>query len=270
MIEKWIDNDKCTGCMACANVCPKNAIEMQFDKSGFKHPVISEACIECGLCEKVCSNRLKDYVSDRCKQEVFAAWSLDENNRYNSTSGGLYSEVAKYILNNGGYLCGAIYRDDNLVEHFITNKSEDLPRLRQSKYIQSDIHNSFKDIKELLDKKQLVAFCGSPCQTAALLAFLGKDYDSLVTIDFICRGMNSPKAFLSWLREIEEKEKAKVTRVWFKYKEDGWKQSPRCTRLDFSNDSYKVLKQYDNLYMSGYLSSNLYIRPACSDCDFKG
>ncbi len=270
MKEKWINDDKCTGCMACANICPKNAIEMRSDKSGFKHPVVSEKCIDCGLCERICKNRLEDYIVDRCDQKVYAAWSLDKDNRFNSTSGGIYSEIAKCILDNNGYLCGAIYNNDNLVEHFITNKYEDLSKLRQSKYIQSDIQDSFKKIKELLDNNRLVGFCGSPCQTAALLSFLGKDYDNLITIDFICRGMNSPKAYKAWLNEIQEKENAKVVNVWFKYKEGGWKKSPRCTRVDFDNGEYKVLDQYENLYMSGYLSSNLYIRPACTDCDFKG
>ena len=125
MIKKWIDNNKCTGCMACANICPRDAIEMQSDKSGFKHPVVTDKCIECGLCKTVCNNRMKDYLKDRCKQKVYAAWSLDRDNRYNSTSGGLYTEIAKHILDQNGYLCGAIYNNDNLVEHFVTNKKED-------------------------------------------------------------------------------------------------------------------------------------------------
>jgi coenzyme F420-reducing hydrogenase beta subunit len=124
-------------------------------------------------------------------------------------------------------------------------------------------------VKEEL-KKRPVLFCGSPCQVAGLHSYLGKKNDNLYTIDFICRGMNSPKAYKAWLREIEEKEKAKVTRVWFKYKENGWKKSPRCTRIDLSNGKYIVQKGEFNPFMSGYLGPNLYIRPSCSDCQFKG
>ena len=201
---------------------------------------------------------------------VYAVWSKNEQTRYNSTSGGAFSEFAENIISKGGIVAGAQYTDENYVEHAIISKTEDIEKLRQSKYLSSSIGDIYKEVKKNLDDKKLVGFCGSPCQVAGLYSFLENDYENLFTMDFICRGMNSPKAFKSWLNEIEVKENAKVRKVWFKYKKGGWKSSPTRTRLDFDNGKYKVYEYEKNLYMYGYLNSNLYIRPSCGDCKFKG
>lgn len=202
--------------------------------------------------------------------ETYAVWSKDQDIRYCSTSGGAFTEFAKAIIADGGLVAGARYNDENLVEHDLIDSYEGIEKLRQSKYMSSSMGDIYKRVKTELDSGRLVGFCGSPCQVAGLYSFLGKEYENLFTMDFICRGMNSPKAFKAWLSEIEQREGCKVTKVWFKYKEGGWKTSPRRTRLDFENGSYKIYKGEKNLYMHGYLTSNLYIRPCCGDCRFKG
>lgn len=202
--------------------------------------------------------------------DTYAVWSRNKDIRYNSTSGGAFSEFAKTIINEGGLVVGARYNQENLVEHAIVDSYEGIEKLRQSKYMSSSVGDTYIKIKEELGKGKLIAFCGSPCQVAGLYSFLGKEYENLFTMDFICRGMNSPKAFKSWLDEIEKKEKSKVSKVWFKYKDGGWKTSPKRTRLDFKNGKCKVYEAEKNLYMHGYLTSNLYIRPSCGNCLFKG
>ncbi len=200
---------------------------------------------------------------------TYAVWSKSKETRYNSTSGGAFSEFAKGILSEGGVVAGARYNEHNLVEHAIVDNYKGIEELRQSKYMSSSIGKVYKEIRAELEKGRLVAFCGSPCQVAGLYSFLRDEYEYLFTMDFICRGMDSPKAFKAWISEIENKERSKVTKVWFKYKEGGWKSSPRRTRLDFEDGSYKVYEAERNLYMH-YLTSNLYIRPCCGDCKFKG
>lgn len=204
------------------------------------------------------------------KPYTYAVWTKDSDVRFKSTSGGAFTEFAKKIIDNDGYVVGAQYDKDNLVEHVMVSDYDGIERIRQSKYIQSRIGNVYCEIKDKLNQDKLVGFCGSPCQVAGLYAYLGKDYDNLITMDFICRGMNSPKAYKAWLNEIEKKEKSKATRVWFKYKEGGWKSSPRRTRVDFADGHFKVYEAEKNLFMYGYLSSNLYIRPSCGKCAFKG
>lgn len=157
-----------------------------------------------------------------------------------------------------------------MVEHCLIDNVEDIQLIRQSKYTQSNIGLVYRQIKEVLSKGKTVAFCGAPCQVAGLYEYLGKIPENLFTFDFICRGMNSPKAYYYWLQELEEQNGSKAQRVWFKYKENGWKRSPRCTRVDFKNGKYKVYDGKENLFMCGYLGPNLYIRPSCGDCRFKG
>ncbi len=202
--------------------------------------------------------------------KIFASWSKDAVTRYTSTSGGIFTELAKCIINEGGLVAGARYNEQCTVEHCLVDNLEDLEKLRQSKYMSSDPKNIYREIKSALADGRLVGYCGSPCQVAGLLSYLGRDYDNLITIDFICRGMNSPKAFKAWLSEEEEKEKSRAVKVWFKYKEGGWKTSPLRTRVDYEDGHNVVYEGNNNLFMYGYLFSNLYIRPCCGDCKFKG
>jgi len=267
-MEFWIDKKDCTGCGACMNICPRKAIKMVEDEMGFLYPQINkELCINCGMCKKTCPV-FENKSAKRDLPTVYAGWSKDENVRYNSTSGGIFTEIAKLVLNDNGYIVGAQYGENNQVEHAITNTFEGLEKLRQSKYVQSNIGDIFLQVKELLEQGIFVAFAGSPCQIAGLYKFLRKKYSNLLTIEFICRGMNSPKAYKSWLSEIEFNKKSKISRVWFKYKMNGWKKSPRCTRLDFIDGSFLVIDDEKNLYMQGYLEDNLYIRPSCGRCKF--
>lgn len=265
------EKKKCTGCAVCSNVCPKNCIMMVEDEMGFHYPIVDgEKCIGCDLCEKCCPVLNQTRPQNYDPPMVYAARTKDFELRFHSTSGGVFSELANLIIEQGGVACGARYDKNNLVEHCLVKSVSDLDKIRQSKYAQSFIGEVYKEIKKELHDGKMVAFCGTPCQVSGLYKFLGREYENLVTFDFICRGVNSPKAYRYWLKEVEEENGSRVTRVWFKYKQNGWKKSPRCTRVDFSNGQFKVYSDNENSFMSGYLGPNLYIRPSCGDCAFKG
>lgn len=264
-----LDKEECTACAACVNICPKKCIYMERDEEGFEYPKIDkEKCINCGLCEKICPiiNNKKQY--ENSKPRIYAAWSLDEEIRYNSTSGGIFSEIAKIILNKNGFICGARYNEQNLVEHTIVNDNEGLKKIRQSKYTQSSIGLVYVKIKELLEKENWVLFCGTPCECAGLLNFLGKDYEKLVICDFVCRGSNSPKVYMKFLNYLESKYKSKIKKVWFKNKTYGWNRF--STKIEFENGKEYLKDRYSDLYIRGYIEENLYMRPSCSNCKFKG
>ena len=264
------DKKNCTSCSACYNICPKNAITMKEDEEGFKYPVVDEnKCIKCGLCTKVCpiiNNNLRLIRNE--KPSIYAAWSKDNFTRLDSTSGGIFSELARVIYEKKGYVCGAIFNNENLVEHKLSNNIKDLDNIRSSKYLQSDIDDIFKKIKEKLIDNKLVLMCGSPCQIAGLYNFLGKDYENLYTCDFICRGMNSPKIFKGYIKSLENKYKSKVKKIKFKNKIHGWHNF--STRIDFENGKTYIGGRYVDSYMVGYLKYNAFMRPACYDCKFKG
>ena len=270
MKKFWLSKVDCTGCGMCANVCPKNAISIEEDSCGFYYPVISNNCINCDACEKACRKRIDVHRDNYPKPITYATWSQDKDIRFKSTSGGAFSELVLPVLNSNGYVVGAEYDTDNTVKHCVIHNTDDLNRIRQSKYVQSWSGDIYSQVKKLLKDNTCVVFCGTPCQIAALYAYLGKEYDNLYTIDFVCRGVNSPKAYRAWLSEIEVDNNTRINKVWFKYKVNGWKASPLCTRLDFENGEYVVLNGRENLFMDGYLTSNLYIRPSCANCHFKG
>ncbi|RHR51879.1 4Fe-4S dicluster domain-containing protein [Clostridium sp. AF18-27] len=268
-MENWLKDNECTGCGACQNICPKEAIQMVTDECGFWHPrIIKDKCIDCKQCEKVCPI-VKPAFSNRFSSspEVYAGWSLNADTRYNSTSGGIFSELALKILEMGGAVSGAVYSETFLVYHQVIFKETDLTNIRQSKYIQSDSGYVFREIKTVLAEGKTVLFCGTPCQVAGLNTYLGKDYENLITVDFICRGANSPKAYRKWLDMLEKQYHSEVTRVWFKNKELGWNRF--STRVDFKNGKIYRKDRYTDLFMRGYLEKNWYIRPCCGDCKFK-
>lgn len=268
MKEFWLSKESCTGCGACSNICPKNAIELIQDSTGFRYPAISSSCIDCNLCENVCDRRVGNATSR--KPSVYAAWSKDDEVRFSSTSGGAFTELANYIISHDGVVYGAAFDPDNVIRHIGATSNRELIELKRSKYAQSDIGLVFREIRNQLLEHRKVLFCGTPCQAAGLKAFLGRDYENLYIFDFICRGVNSPKAFRAWLDELEHKKGSRVTKVWFKYKSGGWRKSPRCTRVDYDNEEIDIFDQEANSYMVGYLGPNLYIRPSCGKCEFKG
>lgn len=268
MIDK-IKKDLCTGCDACYNICPENCIEMVVDEKGFRYPKVDyNKCTKCKQCVKTCPSLKKPLLDEKWETpKVFAAWSLDEEIRFNSTSGGVFSELAKKVLKDGGLVVGARYNDQHLVEHHMIENVDDLVKLRQSKYLQSDIGDILKKVEEKLIDNKLVAFCGSPCQVAGLLNYLKKPYDNLITFDFICRGTNSPKAYTKYLEMLETKYKSKVKKVWFKNKTYGWNRF--STRVELENGKIYIKDRYNDLYMRGYIEQNLYMRPCCFDCKYK-
>lgn len=261
----------CCGCNACGDICPTNAITFKNDIEGFWYPEVNtDKCINCHLCEKTCPMLHKaDSVIRFDVPKVYAAYSKDEEIRIDSTSGGIFSVLGQTQYNKGSYVGGAVYNEDHTVSQIINNEPSSLGKLRSSKYLQSNATNVYKKIKKLLSEQKRVLFCGTPCQIQALYRFLGnRDYDNLVTIDFICRGVNSPKVFLSYMKMLETQFGAKANRIKFKAKEWGWHRF--SMRVNFENGKEYCKDRYHDLFFIGYLQSGNFARPSCYDCPFKG
>jgi len=200
--SRALEKSCCTGCAACANVCPNNCIFMEYDDEGFLYPEIDiKKCTECGLCEKSCP-AINNPVNDNfIEPEVYAAWSLDDEVRASSSSGGIFTELAHKVLDNGGFVSGARYKTNNLVEHCLINSREELHELRQSKYVQSEIGLIFRDIKKLLEEDGTVMFTGTPCQSAGLLQFLNKKKNNCLLCNMVSQVLISPRFILNNLNE---------------------------------------------------------------------
>ncbi|MBO6294020.1 MAG: Coenzyme F420 hydrogenase/dehydrogenase, beta subunit C-terminal domain [Selenomonas sp.] len=250
----------CTGCSACASVCPKNAITIRENQNGFLQPEIDEEkCVNCGICLTKCISEHPVYKNSP-RPACFAMMANDETRKI-SSSGGMFSVAAEYVLEKGGYVCGAAYRDDFTVEHILISDKAELSRLRGSKYMQSHMGHIYEDIKALLEEGKMVLFTGMPCQTAGLYASLGKDYENLYTIDLFCHGITSSKVFQKYhhdvlggnpLARLEFKEKA----PW------GWHAGVNAYFKDGSK--YSVPLERDP-YFIAYLKS-LAKNTSCATC----
>ncbi len=270
MIDK-LSSVECTGCNVCVDACPVDAINLSTDIEGFWYPHINkEICTSCEVCEKKCPVlQIHDVKKNDFEKPIsYAAIHKNLEVRFDSTSGGLFSALAENSYRQKGYVGGAIYNDDFSVKHYISNEREDLEKLRSSKYLQSNTVGFYKQVKELLKSGEKVLICGTPCQMAGVKTFLNKDYENLIIVDFICRGINSPKVHDKYLKSLEKRYGSKVVHVKAKSKELGWKNLTR--KIVFQNgESYYGTKKTDP-FGRGYLKTNAYCRPACYDCKFKG
>ena len=265
------DKSKCCGCCACVDVCPQKAISLKTDIEGFWYPEVDlEKCIDCGLCDKICPELHAEELKKNDFEKpvrVIAAINKNMAVRWDSTSGGIFSALADAMYEQGGYVSGAIYNDDFSVRNYISNNPEDLTKLRSSKYLQSKAEGLYSEIKALLKKGEKVLACGTPCQMAALRSFLQKDYENLIIVDFICRGVNSPKVYRKYLDSLERKYDGKVIYVKAKNKELGWRNLTRKVVFDNGDVYYGVSLQDD--FRRGY-HTNVYCRPSCYVCQYKG
>lgn len=261
----------CCGCNACGDVCAQGAISFAIDQEGFWYPEVDmDKCTKCGLCEKVCPIiNVKDLKKNDLSQSIcYAAEHKNLEVVFDSTSGGLFSALADIMYKSGGYVGGAVFNDDFSVRQYISNDKNDLPRLRSSKYLQSRLDGFYKQVRELLKAGEKVLVCGSPCQMAALRAFLRKDYENLIIADYICRGINSPKVWRKYLDSYEERYGSRVVYCKAKSKEFGWRNLTQKVILENGKAFYETKDQSN--FTKGYLRTGVYCRPSCYDCKFKG
>ncbi len=253
----------CTGCTACAAVCPKDAISMERDKEGFSYPVIQpEKCIHCGRCVSVCP--ALHQRESRPLPAVFAAWNKDDTIRRDSTSGGLFSLLAQDTLESGGVVFGAALDSKLHLRHIACFELEDLRHLRGAKYVQSDLNGVFREIRELL-KSRPVLFSGTSCQVDGLYHFLGFRPENLTTCDLVCQGVPSPGVWEEMVRSIESHKRRSLQTVRFRNKVTGWKDS-HFTLLykDGSVDSAPLFQSE----WGRAFGRALFLRPCCYRCPY--
>lgn len=259
-------SEKCTGCSACAEVCPKKCIAMTPDSEGFLRPTIEgKICVDCGLCRKICpvNNPIQN---DEKKPDAFAVKHRDEKIRTASSSGGAFSALAKQILTQGGAVIGAGFDEAHMVIHKVCTNESDLDELRRSKYVQSDIHGVFWETKKLLKNGKRVLFCGTPCQVDGLKAYLGKEYSGLYTVDFICHGVPSPTAWKKYLEFREKEASAVANRVSFRSKIVGWKNY--ALEINFQDGKKYTGVVGTDFYLRSFIM-DMDLRPSCYQCQFK-
>lgn len=262
-----IEKDTCCGCTACYSICPQNAISMEADAEGFKYPKIEEEkCVKCNLCETVCPIKNNPSVKVNFERQGIIARTNEESVLNKCSSGGMFFPIAKWIIDKGGYVCGATYDKNFQVIHNLVNNKNELINYMGSKYVQSNLNNCFTTIKKLLETGGTVAFFGTTCQVYGLKKFLQKEYENLYTIDLVCHGTPSPKLLEKYLNYHQNKQKCKVTNINFRSKKYGYHVA--SLTIDFENG-----KQYCASARTDYLLraffSEIASRPSCYNCHFK-
>lgn len=292
------NKQKCTGCSACVQTCPKQCISFEEDEQGFRYPCVNqELCIDCGLCEKVCPciNENEQIMP----LDIYAAKNPDKKIRKKSSSGGLFTMLAESIIDEGGVVFGARFNNKYNVIHDYTETKDGIEAFRGSKYVQSIIGDTYKQARDFLKAGRKVLFSGTPCQIAGLRLFLRKDYESLYTVDFICHGVPSPGVFRWYLQEeinnyaarksskkilfcsspihsipkgdVLLPEGISIEGIRFRDKREGWKKYSFVLLLaEDSADGKKntVLLSSnvcENIFLKGFCS-DLYLRPSCHTC----
>ena len=262
---KIISKGNCCGCHACSNICPTGCVIMDKDEEGFLYPKIDAAkCINCGLCEKVCPELSPEKSS--FLPQAYAAINVDDATRCASSSGGMFTLIAEYVLKNKGIVFGAAFDQDFNLCHKEVTSFEGLEILRGSKYLQSSIGVTYKSAKNKLDAGELVLFSGTPCQINGFKKFLSRDYENLICVDFICHGVPSPLVWQKYVAFRQKTDGGKLKHVNFRLKNQGWKLYE--VLFEYSNEFLyrKNLKQ--DRYMQGFLS-DLFLRPSCYQCSFR-
>ncbi len=258
-LRSW---SECTGCMACMNACSLNCISMVRGNDGFSYPKIDESrCVSCGKCVGVCHKKLDD---GNTPIKGIACYNLDRNCQMGSSSGGVFALLAEKIIGKGGTVYGAAFNEDYAVVHKCVDNADEIRSLMGSKYVQSDIGYTYKEVKKDLNADKYVLFSGTPCQIFGLKSFLGKNYDKLLAVEVICHGVPSPGIWEKYLSEIKDGLGEDVKKVSFRDKSTGWHR--------FSLGIYTESKKFvetcnENLYMRLFLGNHI-LRASCYRCEY--
>lgn len=265
-IKNICERNKCVGCGVCVNICPVNAIKLVKDEAGFNYPKIDlNKCIHCNKCRNTCPI-LNKKEKNEFKKEIYALKNKNKDERIKSTSGGAFSILARDILNKKGIVYGC-EMENNKANHIRITTIEELDKIRGSKYIQSNLMNTYKSLKKDLDSNKLVLFSGTPCQIGAVKAFLRKDYSNLITVSVICHGVISDKLLKIHLKDLKNKHNLPITNWSFRNKKPNpWNEASVSYRV---GNTKKTVNFLDDNLMYLYLK-NVVMRDSCYHCHYKG
>lgn len=257
--------EKCCGCKACMNICPKQAIKMEMNEKGFEYPKINqELCINCGLCKKVCPVNTPKKLNTPIK--VYACKNKNQTVRGSSSSGGVFEEICKEILNENGIVYGAIFNSDNIVEHGKAETLEELEKIKKSKYVQSNMKKVYLKVREDLKLNKKVLFSGTPCQVEAIDNSNVINKENLFLVDVVCHGVPSPKIFEEYKNYLEEKYESKIINVNFRFKNE---KSTQNIKIDFENGESYISNVSEGDYFYKLFLEDIILRDSCYECKYK-
>lgn len=265
-VAKKTEND-CCGCEACAQLCPHHCICMKENDRGFLLPMVDETqCVLCGMCISHCPEQ-KAFQLHKT-QTAYAAIAKDREEQKKSTSGGLFGIMADWVLQHKGVVFGCTQENVTEIKHIAVQWSQDIDRIRQSKYVQSRIGTAYKEAKQMLMNNQIVLFSGTACQIAGLYAFLGKEYDSLYTVEVACHGVPSPGLFRSYVSWREKQEGSRMVRFRFRHRDlhNTGEHYKSCAEFENGKKEYYLVEE--DPYYGSFIAGKT-LRGTCYHCRYK-
>lgn len=257
--------EHCVGCSVCASVCPTNAISMELSKEGFLYPKINGGkCVNCSKCINTCPAVNFEGLT---RKSAFYGWHKDDNILFNSSSGGAFHALAKSVIDKGGVDYSAVYSDDFRSVFFSDSDRTDIIELQKSKYTVSNPTGIYEKMKQQLQFERKVLFCGTPCQVAGLMRYLGeKEYENLITVDFVCGGMASLRFYREHIQKLEEKKQSRITKIDFRPKDVGW--GKHHLLVTFKNGDRIFTREYNDAYFKCFAIEHISVRRSCLECDW--
>lgn len=259
--------EDCCGCGSCYNACPKQCIEMRYDNEGFLYPFVDESnCVECGLCIKSCPIQNKKNADRQFERSAVIVQHKNNEICAQSTAGGAFTGIAEYVIENSGIVFGVEMDHNCYVHHIAVENKQDLYKFRNSKYVQSDVEDTFKQVKKYLENGRLVCYSGTPCQIEGLLNYLNNnEYENLILVDVVCRAVPSPGIWKKYVDMIEEK-RGKIKSVRFRDKTLGYQYSTMEIKDEKGGVDRGGIESQPWLRM---FFSGMIIRPSCTECKFR-
>lgn len=267
MIELFKSKKDCCGCAACMNICPIHAIMMKADEDGFIFPEINrDLCTECGLCKKVCAFQNIPIMENE-PTATYAAINKNKELLSTSASGGIFGALASIVLGKKGVVFGCAYNEDMELNHISVDGLLDIKKIQGSKYVQSNINNTYTEARKYLKEGRWVLFTGTPCQIAGLKSYLGKNYDNLITADLICHGVPSLEFFRGYISYLENKLNGKIKDFKFRDKSRGWGLRAKIIYEKRGTVREKFLLPIESYYYYYFLKGDVY-RENCYECKY--
>lgn len=260
------EKKNCCGCAACSQICPQQCIFMKEDEEGFLYPEIdSSQCIDCSLCERICPIINYKRPKPECQMAAVVQTKNQEILRQ-STSGGAFTAIAEYVIEHDGIVFGVEMDENFNVKHTYTDKKQELYKYRNSKYVQSNIENTFKQVKKFLDDNRMVCFSGTPCQIEGLINYLGgEEYENLILVDVVCRAVPSPGVWRKYITYLNQNNEG-IKSLRFRDKSLGYQYSTMEIRYQNGKIAREGIESDSWLRM---FFSGMIIRPSCADCKFR-
>lgn len=270
MNSLYLKKEDCCGCSACYSICAKHAITMKPDEEGFLYPEIDQAsCVDCGRCTQICPVMYEGNYKESGTPRFYVARHKLPEVLQQSTSGGAFTAISDAILRKKGVIYGADYDEGFHVLHKRAETTKQRNRMRISKYVQSDMGDTYTQIKVDLKAGRTVLFTGTPCQAAGLRGFMGNSplTDRLYVCDLICHSIPSPLIWEEYKSLLERENGGKLVSVQFRSKKHGWSRENSKKGILFATDRNCEIQEDDRFYQL-FFKGGAITRPSCSQCRF--